>query len=258
VVALREEAIPLWRRLTNRRWVRERGLAYGEGLLGERPVLLTRSGMGRSRAESAAAALLGRAPLSALCAAGFAGALSSEVLPGDLLWADSLLLVPDPDQPVVADLYACTPPVGDLPPLLPATPKEDSVRPPCCQVGALVTTDRVLAWADRKRSLAAHVTALDRPPLAVEMESAGVAAVAAAHRVPFVAIRAVTDGAEEDLPLDFGRCVGRRGELRAGSLAAQIARRPGAIREVMRLGHTSIAASVRLAEFLTQVALRLP
>ena len=94
--------------------------------------------------------------------------------------------------------------------------------------------------------------------MAVDMESAGVAAAATAHSLPFLGIRAITDGAEEDLPLDFGRCVGRRGELRAGSLAAQIARRPGAIREVMRLGHTSIAASVRLAEFLSRVALLMP
>jgi adenosylhomocysteine nucleosidase len=256
-VALREEAVPLWRRLEHRRWVRDRGLSYGEGLLGGRPVLLTRSGMGRSCAEAAAAALASGVRLSGLCAAGFAGALCPNLVPGDLLWATSILTVPDPEDAQVEASFDGMPALDALPPLAAPEPR-DGERLPVLHEGALVTTDRVLVWAERKRALAANFAECGRLPLAVDMESAGVAAAAAERRLPFLALRAITDAAEEDLPLDFGRCIGRRGEMRAGNLAAQIARRPAVIREVLRLGHTSIAASVRLADFLARVALQLP
>jgi hypothetical protein len=41
--------------------------------------------------------------------------------------------------------------------------------------------------------------------LAVEMETAAVAQAAVAHRLPWVAVRAISDTADDDLALDYGR-----------------------------------------------------
>jgi adenosylhomocysteine nucleosidase len=82
------------------------------------------------------------------------------------------------------------------------------------------------------------------------MEAAGVAEVAAARGVPFAAVRVVTDALEHDLPLDFNRCIGPRGDMRGVSLAAQLACRPRALPGLLRLGHHSLFAARRLAAFL--------
>jgi len=73
---------------------------------------------------------------------------------------------------------------------------------PSLEVGAIVreviSIDRVAATAAEKRDLRARTGAA-----AVDMESAALAAKAAEWGVPFYAIRAVSDRAEEDMPLDF-------------------------------------------------------
>jgi adenosylhomocysteine nucleosidase len=85
---------------------------------------------------------------------------------------------------------------------------------------------------------------------AVEMESFEVLAEALAWMTEAIAVRAISDMANEDLPLDFDQVVTNEGELSMTRLAGQIVRQPSAIPDLLRLGKRSGAAAKRLADFL--------
>jgi len=98
-------------------------------------------------------------------------------------------------------------------------------------------------------------TALEKSALrdladAVEMESFAVLSQAFAGISEGIAVRALRDAADEDLPLDFGQAVTSDGELSMTRLAGQIARRPSSIPGLIRLGQRSAEAARRLADFL--------
>jgi adenosylhomocysteine nucleosidase len=63
-----------------------------------------------------------------------------------------------------------------------------------------VTGNQVVFSSARRRWLRHTFGAL-----AVEMETAAVAQVAVAHRLPWVAVRAISDGAGDELILDYSR-----------------------------------------------------
>jgi adenosylhomocysteine nucleosidase len=85
---------------------------------------------------------------------------------------------------------------------------------------------------------------------AVEMESFAVLAEAYAWMSEGIAVRAISDVADEDLPLDFNRVVTDSGDLSVARLAGQIIRNPSAIPGLVRLGRRSEEAARRLADFL--------
>jgi adenosylhomocysteine nucleosidase len=85
---------------------------------------------------------------------------------------------------------------------------------------------------------------------AVEMESFEVLSEALAWMTEGIAVRAVSDTADEDLPLDFDQVVTEQGELSMARLAGQIVRKPSAIPGLIRLGKRSGEAAKRLADFL--------
>lgn len=85
---------------------------------------------------------------------------------------------------------------------------------------------------------------------AVEMESFEILAEAFVWIREGVAIRAVSDTADEDLPLDFDQVVTDEGDLSVARLAGQIIRNPTTIPGLVRLGKRSGEAAKRLADFL--------
>jgi nucleoside phosphorylase len=85
---------------------------------------------------------------------------------------------------------------------------------------------------------------------AVEMESFEVMSEAFAWMGEGIAVRSVSDTADEDMPLDFDEIVTSNGELSATRLAGEIVRNPLAIPGLIRLGKRSGEAARRLADFL--------
>jgi adenosylhomocysteine nucleosidase len=85
---------------------------------------------------------------------------------------------------------------------------------------------------------------------AVEMESLEVLEEALLWSREVVAIRAISDSADEDLPLDFDAVVTDDGRLSVARLAGEIIRTPTAIPGLIRLGRRSAVAAKRLADFL--------
>ena len=157
---------------------------------------------------------------------GLAGALRSEYQPGDILAA----------QRVHA--------VGRKSVLL-SDPKlmEVAVEHGARQVDCFYTADRVIGLASEKHELAKVADA-------VEMESGEVLYEANAFRAKVVAIRGISDAAEENLPLNFNRTITAKGELSILRLLGEMLRHPGAAPALMRFAKQSRMAAEKLCGFL--------
>jgi len=116
-------------------------------------------------------------------------------------------------------------------------------------LGPIVTADQIVLMAKEKRDLAARSGAL-----AVDMESAAIAAAAAARSVPFLAIRAILDPVEEDLRIAFDQFLDHRGEPRPGSLARYLFAHPLALISLVGLGLRTKAACRHLGRLLRELS----
>jgi adenosylhomocysteine nucleosidase len=110
-------------------------------------------------------------------------------------------------------------------------------------VDKFLVSDRVVSTAAEKARLAAAGDAVD-------MESVYVLAAAWQRGVRAVAIRAVSDAADADLPLDFNRVFSERGEVSVPKVVGQLIRRPGSLAGLLRLANESERAASALAHFL--------
>ncbi len=109
----------------------------------------------------------------------------------------------------------------------------------------LVCADRVAVTAGEKAELRAKTGAA-----AVDMESAAVAEKAREWNVPFRSVRAVSDLAAEDMPLDFNLYRDARGRFSRTRIALAAVQRPfTAIPALLRLDRNCRIASEALGEF---------
>jgi adenosylhomocysteine nucleosidase len=88
-------------------------------------------------------------------------------------------------------------------------------------VREVISIDRVASTSAEKRELRASTNAA-----AVDMESAALAAKAAEWGVPFHTIRAISDRAEEDMPLDFNSFRDTEGRFSRSRIALAAMARP--------------------------------
>ncbi|OLB24726.1 MAG: hypothetical protein AUH95_02335 [Nitrospirae bacterium 13_2_20CM_2_63_8] len=82
--------------------------------------------------------------------------------------------------------------------------------------------------------------------IAVDLESAAIARAAHVVGVPFLLVRAVSDRADEDLPMDFNLWLGPWGRVRG---VAHLLRRPSIIRSLLRMRRYVEYGSQNLARF---------
>jgi nucleoside phosphorylase len=85
---------------------------------------------------------------------------------------------------------------------------------------------------------------------AVEMESDEILRQAAAAGARIIAVRAISDASNEDLPLDFSRTTTDFGEVSIRKVLSQVVRRPQSIPALIRFGKQSKNAAEKLARFL--------
>lgn len=91
---------------------------------------------------------------------------------------------------------------------------------------------------------------LGRMAEAVDMESFAVLTEVAAHKMPGVAIRAISDAADQDLPMDFSGVLDDEGKVNASKVARSLAGAPHKLPALLRLGRDTKLAATKLAEFL--------
>lgn len=113
----------------------------------------------------------------------------------------------------------------------------------------LTSTDMVLSAEGKSR--------LGRMGEAVEMESFAILREAAARGVPAVAIRAISDAADETLPLNFETMLDESGNVNFAKTAKAVARAPQKLPALVRLAKNSRVAAKNLAEFLDNYVMSL-
>lgn len=196
------------------------------------------AGVGRARAEAASRRLLERGA-TALVSWGLAGGLDPALAPGSVVV---------PDEVVETDGTRWRPTDGGW---------RDAMisgieRTATCVAGTLICSSRVVGSVDEKRALRGRWGGV-----AVDMESAGVAAVAAGAGVPWIAVRAVADAADRALPAAVAGLCDDDGRLRRGAAAALVLR-PRLWPALLAVGRGNAAAARsmrRVAESLcTDVA----
>ena len=227
VTALREELAPLLARGTvERRLMTEAGRFY-RLKLGDRGLIAGFTGDGAIAAATGMRALLAAVEIEHLLLMGVAGGLSPELAPGALLLArevrDGLRSVVLPDGTLMARAQS-----GDV------------------TVGILVSHERIATTPEEKAEL--YRTVGDGAA-AVDLETAAWVCSAAESGVPYVAVRSVSDGASEALPLDFNRFQDARGQVQRGKIVLFALLRPWRIPQLAALGRRTRQCGERLADF---------
>jgi adenosylhomocysteine nucleosidase len=110
--------------------------------------------------------------------------------------------------------------------------------------GELASQNRVASTAREKAELRRSGASV------VEMEAAAVAAVAEKRHAPFYCVRVVSDGAAEDMPLDFNRLRDRDGRFSRRRVARAALLRPWSIAGLVRLANNCRKAANYLGDFL--------
>lgn len=232
VFALGIEARELEGRLSGTVTIRGDGLVVRQGRLQGKHVAICRCGPGRKAAAKATEALISGHHPRWVLAAGLAGGLSSELKRNDVLMADHLVDVSG--NRLAIDLKVDAESVAAIPGV---------------HVGRLLTADRIIRLPDEKLALGQKHDAV-----AVDMESFAVAEVCRARHVPFLAVRAISDPADEELPPDVKNLLTQKTKLsKLGAVTGAVWRRPASAKDMYRLRENALAASERLAGFLADM-----
>jgi hypothetical protein len=115
------------------------------------------------------------------------------------------------------------------------------------QIERMATSKTLVARVEEKRQLGTQAEA-------VEMESYTILAEAARCGIPAVAIRAISDNANFEMPYNFEDALDNQGQIRMLGIAAQVLRRPSGLPALLKLARDSRFASRRLADFLDAFA----
>jgi adenosylhomocysteine nucleosidase len=196
-----------------------------EARFGKARVRAILTGMGQTYALESARQVLPDRP-DICISTGLAGALRSDFRPGDILAAR---LVSEVGEPVA---------VASHPELL-----SSAVDCGARRIERFATSRTLVTSAEKKMRLGNQAEA-------VEMESYTILAEAARHGVPAVAVRAISDTADFDIPYDFERARDERGQIRIGSVVAQVLRRPFGLPALLTLARDCRVGARSLADFL--------
>jgi adenosylhomocysteine nucleosidase len=158
--------------------------------------------------------------------AGLAGGLSDELRLGDVVAASQLVLLEGGDR-------------------ISSNKRLIKVAEGCGAriVNTLITESHIVSEASAK-------SAMSKFGDFVDMESYHILQTVSSTQIPAIAVRGISDAADDDLPLDFNNIIGRDGTLRKRQLFGELARNPQKIPRLIRFGWQSNKASHSVADFL--------
>lgn len=185
-------------------------------------------GIGADAARRAAEAAIARYSPKMLISAGVAGALTSELRIGDTIFPATVIDACDSSRIETAIKNA---PIATTP-----------------LARTLLVSCSAIASAEQKQKFGKAYGAH-----AVDMEAASVARVADKHGIAFIAIKAISDEVDFEMPglADFIR----DGEMRTRAFAWHVAFRPWLWLKVVRLARNTKLASENLCAWLRESAL---
>ena len=195
-----------------------------ESRLGRVRLRVVITGIGHHAATAAAAAVFRDTP--DLCiASGLAGGLSEALRVADVVAPPR---VSGPDGASIV----CDPSALEL-----------ALGCGARRIEALYSAPAIVVTAAQKRQLRGIADAVD-------MESRTILGESQRRRVPGLALRAIGDTANIDLPLDLNRAISAGGHIHRGRLLAELVRCPMALPGLVHLGVLGYRAATALSVFL--------
>lgn len=203
IVAMQEELAIVLEHLTAARQKVVAGLTFHQGLFFGHPVVAVVCGVGKVNAALCTQLLIATFEVEKIINIGIAGGLDPELIPGDIVIADSLVQH-DMD---VTPLGLPRGQIYRLPYFDFATDKQllqqaleaaQAIDGHRLKVGRIATGDQFIAHPEKARFIHRHFGAL-----ACEMESASIAQVCTLNQCPFICIRSLSDNANSGAHMDF-------------------------------------------------------
>lgn len=219
--ALPEEQQGLAHALEEVRHVDRAGRRFVQGRLQGQEVVLALTGIGKVAAAATTATLIEHFGIQQLVFTGVAGGLGPQVRVGDVVVAQQFVQhdmdvrplfprwqVPGYGSPTFAcdtglteQLHRaalhCTQVAAQwAEPLL-------NQHTPAVHTGLIASGDQFIVSAAVSQAIFHDLSAAGHPALAVEMEGAAIAQVCADYRIPFAAVRTISDRADDDAHVDF-------------------------------------------------------
>jgi adenosylhomocysteine nucleosidase len=208
--------------------------------LGIHEIRLIRSGMGVKNAATATRALIATAKPDLIVNFGFAGAVTSGLNVGDIVIAERLLLNREQsfmEQPGL-DSAKTEELAGRINGIFRG--KKFQIRK-----GTFITAAEIQSKRDMVKLLPAGVT---NPVL--ELETAAVARASGEGEIPLIAIRAISDGPEEELKFTIEEFTDRELNIRLLKVVLAVAKKPWIVPQLLRLAKNSRLAGDNLAAVL--------
>ncbi|MDP3385612.1 MAG: 5'-methylthioadenosine/adenosylhomocysteine nucleosidase [Eubacteriales bacterium] len=193
--AMDEEILLLKNRLENLEVLKDKVFEIFKGQYMNKEVVVIKSGIGKVNAAIAASVLINNLNASAIINTGIAGSIKHAVGLGDVV-------ISSDTQQYDVDVTAFGYKLGTIPRLKTSVFKADSKLIDLCEksvndktkhhVGRIVTGDRFVSSDELKQQLNMEFNAY-----CVDMESASVGHVCNLYNIPYVAIRCISDNADE-------------------------------------------------------------
>jgi|SRR5579883_125089 nucleoside phosphorylase len=230
-----EAEFAAWRKLRRFNLLDFRGLKLRKTKIGDTEVLVLITGVGSQAAAQAMDLMLGMADgnqyFDVCISSGLAGALCETLNVGDVIAPRELLAeMQGPERE--SDRMQVD-----------VTLRQRALQNGAKDANCLFTTDRILLKAGQKKSCASRAQSVD-------MESFEIVKQATAWGARSLVIRAISDSANEDLPIDFNRTLSSKNDVSIGRVLGEVLRNPFALPALIRFGKQSRRAGARLADFL--------
>ena len=239
--AFAREIAPFKRRLRDRTPLALDGLHGFRAEVGGKELAVVGHGIGHRRATETARRAFDLIPGAELViGTGVVGALSSGLKPGDLVLADRVT-----DDSCRRSGCEQVTTVGDA--QLRAIGRSLASAGLAYSTGAILTSHRVLATGAEKRRAKESTGAI-----AVDMETAAIAAEASVRGLPFVAIRAVLDEVDDEVV--GAEMADEDGNVRPLAATSYLMRNPATMLKLPRMIRNLSRATAAIADALTAIA----
>jgi len=235
--AFGQEIIDLRRQMVIEETVARLGFRLYRGKLKNKDTLLVQTGMGRQRAEIATQFVLERYPVAAIISLGFAGGLNPELRIGDVV--------------VCSLLHGQLGPAQKKQKLGPLAPDANLLslasQRPGGRLGSGVTVLQLNSSTKEMQGLSETLHAD-----IVDMESYWIARLASARKIPFIAVRSISDNIQSSVQ-PFDRILDSNGELLWRKAVFCFLLHPWYLLNVFTLYRNTRLAKSNLAAFVTDL-----
>lgn len=230
-----EAEFAAWRKLRRFRYIDYDGLQLWRTNAGGAEITVLVTGVGTESSAQAMGLMMKMADedqhFDICISSGLAGALQETLVPGDII-APQMVIAENRHADLPSDQLKVDP---DL--------RRQALEGGAIASDCLFTTDQVLVKASQKRDCSSRAQSVD-------MESFDIVKEAHARGARGVVLRAISDSANEDLPINFNLTLSKKHQVSVTKVILQLMKNPLALPALLRFAKQSRLAAEKLAHFL--------